>query len=256
MKITTKPAPATFALVATLLTLQSGWAFYNPQTGRWLNRDPIGDQGGPNLFAAAGNRTVSLIDPQGLIQWAPATYVDEQKIGPWPGASPPYDKELAVKRYTVKTDDQLSSITVWRSIGGEYWCHGYTFDGSSAGGGPYSPYSDQVPAILTGDGWKPICCVNAKAGEDIVVFYNRHGVSHSGKISKIELRKYTIGKLERFAFDELKSMITSKQDVPPPGPTTESFRNNAGRWGKYTCYTKQNPSGPCCDHGDDERELK
>jgi hypothetical protein len=30
-------------------------AFYNPDTGRWLNRDPIGERGGINLFAAMGN---------------------------------------------------------------------------------------------------------------------------------------------------------------------------------------------------------
>jgi len=40
--------------------------YYNPKTGRYLRKDPIGLRGGMNLFVYALNNPVSLIDPSGL----------------------------------------------------------------------------------------------------------------------------------------------------------------------------------------------
>lgn len=39
---------------------------YSPMLGRWLSRDPIGEKGGVNLFAMAGNRVVNHNDFLGL----------------------------------------------------------------------------------------------------------------------------------------------------------------------------------------------
>jgi RHS repeat-associated protein len=39
---------------------------YNPAVGRWLNRDPIGELGGENIYAYVGNSPLDAIDPQGL----------------------------------------------------------------------------------------------------------------------------------------------------------------------------------------------
>jgi RHS repeat-associated protein len=61
MKLTT----ATLAAVTCLLSVQSGWAFYNPQTGRWLNRDPIGERGGNGLDVFIANNPSDAIDPLG-----------------------------------------------------------------------------------------------------------------------------------------------------------------------------------------------
>lgn len=48
---------------------------YNPQTGRWLSRDPIGENGGLNVYGYVGNDPVGYIDPLGLdrevIFWSP-----------------------------------------------------------------------------------------------------------------------------------------------------------------------------------------
>lgn len=40
--------------------------FYDPNLGRWINRDPIGFLGGRNPFAFVGNNPISRIDPFGL----------------------------------------------------------------------------------------------------------------------------------------------------------------------------------------------
>ncbi len=39
---------------------------YDPQTRRWLNRDPIGEAGGANLYGYVGGDPISRIDPLGF----------------------------------------------------------------------------------------------------------------------------------------------------------------------------------------------
>ena len=43
-----------------------GNRFYEPNSQRWLNRDPIQEAGGLNLYQAVGNNPVNWIDPYGL----------------------------------------------------------------------------------------------------------------------------------------------------------------------------------------------
>ena len=40
---------------------------YNPSTGRWLSRDPIGERGGVNLYGFVGNAPLDNQDALGLI---------------------------------------------------------------------------------------------------------------------------------------------------------------------------------------------
>lgn len=46
--------------------LYYGLRYYAPETGRWLSRDPLGEQGGANLYAFCGNDAVNQIDLLGL----------------------------------------------------------------------------------------------------------------------------------------------------------------------------------------------
>jgi RHS repeat-associated protein len=39
---------------------------YDPETGRWLSRDPIAEEGGINLYGYVGNNPINLWDPLGL----------------------------------------------------------------------------------------------------------------------------------------------------------------------------------------------
>ncbi len=44
-----------------------GYRYYSPELGRWLNRDPIGERGGRNLYAFTSNNPINLIDILGLL---------------------------------------------------------------------------------------------------------------------------------------------------------------------------------------------
>jgi RHS repeat-associated protein len=45
-----------------------GYRFYDPGAGRWLNRDPIGERGGVNLYGMVGNDAVGRVDVLGLCE--------------------------------------------------------------------------------------------------------------------------------------------------------------------------------------------
>jgi RHS repeat-associated protein len=45
-----------------------GYRYYNPSTGRWLSKDPIGEKGGKNLYAFLRNHPISSVDRLGLDQ--------------------------------------------------------------------------------------------------------------------------------------------------------------------------------------------
>jgi RHS repeat-associated protein len=45
------------------------YRYYDPVTGRWPSRDPIGERGGANLYGFVGNRTTGRIDILGKFSW-------------------------------------------------------------------------------------------------------------------------------------------------------------------------------------------
>ena len=55
-----------------------GYRYYLPLLGRWLNRDPLGEAGGINLYAFVQNNSVNYVDPYGLWRTHP-------RYGNWGG---------------------------------------------------------------------------------------------------------------------------------------------------------------------------
>ena len=45
------------------------YRYYNPDLGRWLSKDPIGERGGYNLYVIVGNNIINNFDFIGLAAW-------------------------------------------------------------------------------------------------------------------------------------------------------------------------------------------
>jgi RHS repeat-associated protein len=65
MRFSSKPWVG-FAGSATSGLYYYGYRFYDPNLQRWVNRDPIGENGGINLYAIVNNAPGNFIDPVGL----------------------------------------------------------------------------------------------------------------------------------------------------------------------------------------------
>lgn len=52
--------------VGLLSLTEMASAFYDANLGRWLNRDPLGEKGGHNLYTFVNNRPVNGLDAYGL----------------------------------------------------------------------------------------------------------------------------------------------------------------------------------------------
>jgi uncharacterized protein RhaS with RHS repeats len=55
-----------FAVLLYVGIVPQASAVYDPTVGRWLSRDPIGEEGGTNLYGYIFNNPIGLIDPLGL----------------------------------------------------------------------------------------------------------------------------------------------------------------------------------------------
>lgn len=58
-----------FLMIVGCCLMDALYAFYNPQVGRWMTRDPIEEKGGINLYAFCENDPVNAIDPFGFKRW-------------------------------------------------------------------------------------------------------------------------------------------------------------------------------------------
>jgi hypothetical protein len=104
-----------------LLAPASAGAFYNPQAGRWLNRDPIGERGGVNLHVFVGNEAVGHVDLHGL-----EVLCYYAQGGEWSCRSPMegccngqtylYATHCCCKGKVVAKDPVESGIQVWKWV--------------------------------------------------------------------------------------------------------------------------------------------
>lgn len=87
-----------------LLLATAASAFYDPHVGRWLSRDPVDEDGGPNLYGFNYNSSVDWFDPDGR---APMSW----PVMPPPGYPPsmppggfgpgPNETDVAVLAFTI-----------------------------------------------------------------------------------------------------------------------------------------------------------
>lgn len=73
-----KRTVAILVVLMGVILCQDAVAFYNSSTGRWLNRDPIAELDGPNMYAFAHNAPANMVDkgvlPEPHAYWHFSTY--------------------------------------------------------------------------------------------------------------------------------------------------------------------------------------
>lgn len=95
-----------------------GFRYYDPATGRWPSRDPIGEMGGLNLFGMVENDPVNYIDPLGLFAvqsdsgWK---IISDSSGGVACSSSAPSTKTLKLERSIGFT----ATVSRWDELQGE-----------------------------------------------------------------------------------------------------------------------------------------
>jgi len=85
--------------------------FFDPVHGRWLNRDPIGESGGVNLYAYAGGNPTTFTDPSGF-----DTYITNRFLAIWspmPDAVPPWDFVSHTFIFSTNPDGSIAHTYSW-----------------------------------------------------------------------------------------------------------------------------------------------
>jgi hypothetical protein len=167
------------------------------------------------------------------VKWGTAKDTGKDSY-PW-GSGPKGDV------YKVETDAG-TKIPAWKPHDGTtYWCHGYTFGGSTASGGPFSIWGQSAPTVLKDDGWKPaFSCVAQKT--DILVFA-ANNVAHTGIVHSAFEPKGII--------DEKASMLNSKWGQL--ALNRKSWDDNAKQYGRYMVFSMNPAYGACSGKGANER---
>ena len=98
--------------------LYYGYRHYDPTHGRWLNRDPLGERGGVNLYGMVRNSPVSSIDRLGLALYAfDGTWNDADKMA----ASP--DEQPTNVWYLYEAFKKTNKVEkfYYKGVGADWW---------------------------------------------------------------------------------------------------------------------------------------
>lgn len=92
-----------------------GHRYYQPQTGRWLSRDPLGEAAGINLYAFVGNNPVSRIDPTGLYE-IDVHYYLTYYLARQTGCFSPDQAKLIAEGNQKQDEDENFSPAQWHGL--------------------------------------------------------------------------------------------------------------------------------------------
>jgi RHS repeat-associated protein len=89
-----------------------GYRFYDPNLQRWLNRDPIEESGGLNIYAFAYNNPVSLVDLRGLcnVSANAPPVPDSPSLARVPGLTTPAEDAAAVDGLAAEAGVGLGTV--------------------------------------------------------------------------------------------------------------------------------------------------
>lgn len=103
--------------------LHYGYRYYDPETGRWLNRDPIGEMGGLNLYGFVGNDGVNGVDVLCLLIRR-CVQASEPKVKSGSKWTP---KTIEFIGMDTSTGRHIEKIRIIWELAGEVYCCCTTF---------------------------------------------------------------------------------------------------------------------------------
>ena len=93
MKTQIRPIIWFLSALALFSAANNASAYYDPGVQKWINRDPVGQRGGLNVYAFVVNNSVGLVDPLGFGRQGPGSLAPGEDDGCPDGqhcASQPY----------------------------------------------------------------------------------------------------------------------------------------------------------------------
>ena len=84
---------------------------YDPNLGRWLNRDPIGERGGINLYGYVTNNPTNVTDPLGLFGSGDGTYKGHGDF-----TTPNWEQSRNDPEFNFNAQDEGDNRPIFRSI--------------------------------------------------------------------------------------------------------------------------------------------
>jgi len=207
---------------------------YNPVTGRYIQSDPIGFDGGVNGFGYVGGQPINNSDLLGLLQLDNSGKL-KFKPKEWQnrGTRNYSGSQLMGYLYT----DSGQKVEAYQNFSGhpqlDTDCHGYTF-----ANGKYWINNNQVTKILGGDGYRRVTTPNL---QDVVIYRENNSIVHSVRVYRLSQTIY-----HSFLFwdwtttEELKVIGLGGEEVfPHINPVTPG---QGGGWhdsnAKYSYYRK------------------
>ena len=98
-----------------------GYRYYSPDGGRWINRDPIEEQGGPNLYSFCGNDGVNRIDVHGLDDiWPTQQIVNNFLLGRGPNSYTFYNGESWTEAMKWNPEVRAVRYTIQQKLIADY----------------------------------------------------------------------------------------------------------------------------------------
>jgi RHS repeat-associated protein len=96
--------------------LYYGLRYYNPSTGRWINRDPIEEFGGFNLYAFVSNRPLSSFDSLGLSTYREVAVRGSYVVTKRLTAKDALNHGLVVKEFANNLTDLAGAEGIWDAV--------------------------------------------------------------------------------------------------------------------------------------------
>ena len=203
-----------------------GYRYYQPQTGRWINRDPIGERGGENLYGFVSNDPLGLIDVLGLSAKLKCTRckksgimrcrtienkkisdvftTNEGKNNEWRVPEGTYDLEPKPEGQMNKGNENLHAPDDW---------NGYPMQGPGG-----AEYPIGTPSI-TGSGREPGCPANGwKTTARVHGPGLSHGCTTTDKANDIRKMMDRNPKKTKMEIKDVKCKCVNGQDIPADDP--------------------------------------